>query len=280
MRTMREIAKHPVPGETFTGSGIKLRSCGHVAEAHLGQAQCVLCTSAWNKLRHSFRGSGIRLRLCGHVAEARKGHAQCVSCAKEIVHKGPGIKLRSCGHVGEAAKGHSACRDCHRKDSRERYTKKNLPKFSGPGIRLRKCGHVAEAQKGQAWCKLCSSQRAAARFVTFRERLLFSAKKWRDSNPEKRIVSNARRRALVNGAGGRGVSAIEWETCKLIWGGCAYCPSMGPLDMDHVVPLSRGGDHDITNVVPACDRCNSSKNKKLLSEWRRPARCYQHQVAA
>ena len=66
----------------------------------------------------------------------------------------------------------------------------------------------------------------------------------------------------------------QWKDCLLVWGGCAYCPRTTRLHIDHVVPLVRGGKHDISNIVPACESCNTSKGARLLSDWRRPARCY------
>ncbi len=46
---------------------------------------------------------------------------------------------------------------------------------------------------------------------------------------------------------------------------CAYCA--GPADtVDHVLPRSRGGAHEWTNVVAACARCNHRKADHLLSE--------------
>lgn len=50
---------------------------------------------------------------------------------------------------------------------------------------------------------------------------------------------------------------------------CAYCGESGPLTMDHVVPISRGGRHSIGNVVPACGPCNFGKHTSLAIEWRR-----------
>lgn len=50
---------------------------------------------------------------------------------------------------------------------------------------------------------------------------------------------------------------------------CNYCGSRGKsLECDHVVPVSRGGSHDLDNLVTACKTCNQSKRDKLLSEWR------------
>lgn len=55
---------------------------------------------------------------------------------------------------------------------------------------------------------------------------------------------------------------------------CAYCgrrpstwSSREKLGIDHVEPLSRGGEHTATNVVPCCVSCNASKSTLLLLEW-------------
>ncbi len=46
---------------------------------------------------------------------------------------------------------------------------------------------------------------------------------------------------------------------------CQYCLGQFPekrLTIDHVVPLSRGGRHEWTNVVTACPPCNNKKGDK------------------
>lgn len=48
---------------------------------------------------------------------------------------------------------------------------------------------------------------------------------------------------------------------------CAYCGKPGKLHRDHVVPRSRGGPDNATNIVTACQPCNSSKGDQLPSEW-------------
>lgn len=50
---------------------------------------------------------------------------------------------------------------------------------------------------------------------------------------------------------------------------CGYCGSTeGPFDIDHVVPISRGGAYsEPENLMCACARCNRSKGAKLVSEW-------------
>lgn len=49
---------------------------------------------------------------------------------------------------------------------------------------------------------------------------------------------------------------------------CAYCgkkPNI--LTVDHVVPRSTGGTNDISNLLPACSRCNGRKGAKSLTNW-------------
>lgn len=53
-------------------------------------------------------------------------------------------------------------------------------------------------------------------------------------------------------------------------GFCTYCPVEiieTAFDIDHVVPLSKGGADDEDNLVAACPRCNRSKGAKTLAEW-------------
>lgn len=47
---------------------------------------------------------------------------------------------------------------------------------------------------------------------------------------------------------------------------CVYCLSTENLCLDHLVPIVRGGDHDITNLVTACKRHNSGKQGRLPTE--------------
>jgi|GEM_PF-4374367 len=49
---------------------------------------------------------------------------------------------------------------------------------------------------------------------------------------------------------------------------CAYCKEATPNPQpEHVLPLSRGGRNDMTNIVAACPRCNGDKTDRTLDEW-------------
>jgi len=52
-------------------------------------------------------------------------------------------------------------------------------------------------------------------------------------------------------------------------GNCTYCSWGRAEAVDHVVPWESGGRDDVTNLVPACLSCNSSKRDRTVLQWRR-----------
>jgi 5-methylcytosine-specific restriction endonuclease McrA len=49
---------------------------------------------------------------------------------------------------------------------------------------------------------------------------------------------------------------------------CVYCGKsyeLSQLTLDHVIPRSAGGETIVSNIVPACEKCNQ---KKASKEWR------------
>ena len=50
---------------------------------------------------------------------------------------------------------------------------------------------------------------------------------------------------------------------------CAYCGGTGDMQAEHVEPISKGGAHDIGNIVPACWPCNANKRTSDMETWYR-----------
>lgn len=49
---------------------------------------------------------------------------------------------------------------------------------------------------------------------------------------------------------------------------CKYCGKRGgKLEVDHVIPFSKGGSDDLSNLVTSCRHCNAQKHDKTLEEF-------------
>lgn len=48
---------------------------------------------------------------------------------------------------------------------------------------------------------------------------------------------------------------------------CHYCGRTTRLTKDHVIPRSRGGSDDDSNIVFACRNCNAAKGDRTPQEW-------------
>jgi 5-methylcytosine-specific restriction endonuclease McrA len=75
-----------------------------------------------------------------------------------------------------------------------------------------------------------------------------------------RVTLGAKRRA-AKAAGW--VDPDSWVAVLIFYDwSCAYCRTRLWQQQDHCVPLSRGGAHHISNVVPSCARCNYRKGTR------------------
>lgn len=48
---------------------------------------------------------------------------------------------------------------------------------------------------------------------------------------------------------------------------CAYCSKKVKLTIDHFIPTNKGGSDCLGNIIPACSKCNSSKQDSDPKEW-------------
>lgn len=92
---------------------------------------------------------------------------------------------------------------------------------------------------------------------------------WRERNRDKAREYMVAYSARKRNASQCDFTSGEWTILKDEFAGrCAYCGEIpARLSRDHVIPVSAGGAHTYTNIVPACQSCNSKKGARLLSEW-------------
>lgn len=78
-------------------------------------------------------------------------------------------------------------------------------------------------------------------------------------NPESFMVASHRYRARKVAARGEFTVKEFLLLCKSNNYKCLCCGERKRLTADHIVPLSRGGSNDISNIQPLCRSCNSRK---------------------
>lgn len=89
----------------------------------------------------------------------------------------------------------------------------------------------------------------------------------------RRRMSQSKRKAAKYGNPGYEDFGIQdWlDLVELLDHRCTYCDEQfdaSELELDHVVPLRRGGPYRLSNITAACSPCNMSKGgRPLLFEW-------------
>lgn len=95
-------------------------------------------------------------------------------------------------------------------------------------------------------------------------------RRWAESHRASKKAAAAKRRTHVRGGGG-GYTAIELRHLYAQYDHrCLACGRKLKLEADHIVPVSKGGDSNITNIQPLCTSCNRRKAIKTIDfrqEW-------------
>jgi len=91
------------------------------------------------------------------------------------------------------------------------------------------------------------------------------------SNLEVRQVTRAPKRTNRKPPIRKSISAsLRFKVFQRCDFKCVYCgkaPPQSELQIDHIVPVSRGGTNAVENLVAACAECNHGKRDRLIS-WR------------
>lgn len=88
-------------------------------------------------------------------------------------------------------------------------------------------------------------------------------KNWSKQNPDKRTEYANRRRTWKLHNGRNDLTSEEIKLLKESFPFCVYCGTDKDLTIDHIVPLSKGGENTFGNCTIACRSCNASKSDNL-----------------
>jgi 5-methylcytosine-specific restriction endonuclease McrA len=102
-----------------------------------------------------------------------------------------------------------------------------------------------------------------------REDIVARSKQWAENNPEKvrqAKTNNLRKRRAARHASRGNFTVEEFrELCKRYGNKCLACDdTKATLEADHVVPLTKGGSDEISNIQPLCGSCNRKKFVNII----------------
>ena len=178
----------------------------------------------------------------------------------------------------------SACKPCQKQfyiDNKSKilkqvseYRKANLDKVRASDLEYRKRNREKARVRAKEWIEANPEKAKATRrayYVENRAELISKVREWKLANPERaRLLDNNsvhRRRQKLSQNGVFKVTVKELRRIRSR--PCVYCGATKKVEVDHVIPLDRGGPHSIGNLAPACSRCNRSKSNLFITEWRK-----------
>lgn len=202
-----------------------------------------------------------RARLAKQNVDRTPRRWFCAKCGTETLH-----------YVGVA--GDLACGACRRAaGTRRREKVKTGNVLLGP---CRQCGQDDRRADGR--CKPCDRRQRrqklnaettaerAARIARLRQNVVRWSERHPDAARTLQRAAKQRRRArhvsapVVESFSRAAIERIFAETGLR----CAYCcRDDAKLTLDHIIPLSMGGEHSDLNLIGACASCNSSKHVRL-----------------
>lgn len=106
-----------------------------------------------------------------------------------------------------------------------------------------------------------------------REKLRKKSSEWDKENPERCRIKSHNRRARKKGNGGTLLPNTKEILFEQQDGLCYLCGELlfarfdDPLSIDHIIPISRGGRNDLSNVRLAHLSCNDKKFTKTYEEF-------------
>lgn len=163
-----------------------------------------------------------------------------------------------------------ACRICYRAWKREKALNARLASGREPIGMITKCklGHSVSGdnrgiRKGRPYCKKCNREQALAinranGVKPMRRRTPLERKK-------QRVASEQKRRALKKRSFVEYVDPmILFRRDNGICGICGHEVHANAFHIDHIIPLSKGGEHSYANTQIAHQTCNCKKHAKIL----------------
>lgn len=113
--------------------------------------------------------------------------------------------------------------------------------------------------KVRAWLAIPGNKESASQRINAWHRAHPESSTWRKKHPD--LHRQSRRNAKARRKNALGYSTAEQVAARVaMWGGKCWMCGESWEQIDHVIPLSRGGTNWPANLRPACAECNNRKN--------------------
>jgi hypothetical protein len=161
------------------------------------------------------------------------------------------------------------CKECNRKRSKEHYEENKDWHLN----RRREYyhSHLDEMQQYRDQNREYLREKNKENYYNNLEYFKEKEKRWRKTNPDKNKAKYTRNRYIRKSrmlSVESNFTEEDWNRCKSHFNDtCSYCGEKKPLQREHFVPLANKGEYTINNIIPACSRCNASKNNRNFFEW-------------
>ena len=195
---------------------------------------------------------------------------KCSKCGEWLVANKINFWKRKSGKYGLT----SRCKQCHKEYINKVYikqwreqNKKRINERNKQWRELNKEYYKQWRQTNKEYIREYKKQYS-------KEKKAESDKKYRQSPQGQTIQLNAyNARRLKEKSQGKGITSEQWlEMMEFFDWKCAYSGKYigGKSEhrtIDHINPISKGGQHEIWNTVPMYDSYNYSKKNKEFLEW-------------
>ena len=203
------------------------------------QSVCKRCGNAFEQI---YNGNGTANQICPECKQPKLGKVVQITC------QGCGITF---DHARNAPSVPQRCPTCRKRHNHALSAESHRRTRNSPGRGAQVITH----------CKHCGEPI---------EQTVFSSRR-RCCDRCKRRYHNTQKLQRIKEGKLNGWCLEHWLlTLRVFDNRCVYCGADGKdaeLFQDHFIPFTAGGGTTIGNIVPACRRCNASKNDKMPIEF-------------
>ena len=230
-----------------------------------------------------------------HKLGVKEGHRVCKKCSKELPETEEYFTLRK-DTVSPCFRG--TCKECRRSERAKHWVDNKEKLSTEHHVYYVKNKDVILAREKQQRLENPEKYRLKNKinWLKFKEKRKAENKRWREENKERQkkyrkdnaehykqhyreyyktpkgrasiIKSSQKRRALKKSTIAT-LTTEQWqESLDFFENSCAYCgKKTEKLQQEHVIPVNLKGGYTRTNIIPSCQPCNSSKQKREFEPW-------------